>query len=211
MSKKKSDYELIEVTSATERLVHFLFAGSCIVLFISGFALMFHGASFLAAMMGGHFATKYIHNISGLVFAISGVFAVIIWFKEGALFDKDDLGWLMKGGGYLWTKEGIPPQGRFNAGQKIYFVIKATTLAILSVTGIMMWFPYNFGRELVIMCYPLHIACVAILAGSVAFHGFLGTIINPGTVAAMFTGTCTRAWARYQHPKWLKEDDERAE
>lgn len=208
-SKKKSDYELIQVTSGFERLVHFLFAGSCIVLFISGFALMFHGASFLAAMLGGHYATKYVHNFAGLVFAASGVLAVIIWFKDGALFDKDDIVWFMKGGGYLWTKEGIPPQGRFNAGQKLYFVLKAVTLVILSVTGIIMWFPFYFNPGLVIMLYPLHIACVAMLAGAVVIHAFLGSLGNPGTIAAMITGRCTRAWARYQHPKWLKEYDEK--
>jgi len=210
-SKKKSDYELVEVTSGYERLVHFLFAGSCIVLFISGFGLMFHNASFLAAMFGGHFVTKYVHNFAGLVFAVSGVFAVIIWFKDGALFDKDDIGWFMKGGGYLWTKEGIPPQGRFNAGQKLYFVMKAVTLVVLSITGIIMWFPFYFSPALVIMLYPLHIACVAMLAGAVVIHAFLGSLGNPGTIMAMISGKCTRAWARYQHPKWLIEYDEKKE
>jgi formate dehydrogenase subunit gamma len=208
-SKKKSDYELVEVTSGFERLVHFLFAGSCILLFISGFALMFHSASFIATLLGGHYVTKYVHNISGLVFAGSGLFAVIIWFKDGAIFDKDDIGWFMKGGGYLWTKEGIPPQGRFNAGQKLYFVLKAMTWVLMSVTGIIMWFPYFFGRELTIFSYPLHILGVASLAGAVVIHGFLGSFGNPGTIAAMVTGKCTRAWARYQHPKWLKEYDEK--
>ena len=208
-NNKKSDHELVEVTSGFERLVHFLFAGSCIVLFISGFALMFHSLSFLATMLGGYFATKYVHNISGLVFAVSGLFAIFIWFKDGALFNKDDLGWFMKAGGYLWKTDSVPPQGRFNAGQKLYFVLKAVTLVLLSITGIIMWFPFYFSPGLVVVLYPLHIACVAALAGAVIIHGFLGSFGNPGTLAAMVTGKCTRAWARYQHPKWLKEYDEK--
>ena len=210
MSKgKRSDYELIKVTSVFERLVHFLFAGSCVLLFISGFGLMYHSMSFLTALFGGHFITKYVHNFAGLLFAGSGLLAVIIWFKEGAIFDEDDIKWFMKGGGYLWTKEGIPPQGRFNAGQKLYFVLKAITWVALSLTGVMMWFPYAFGRTLVTLCYPLHIACVAALSGAVIIHIFLGSIGNPGTIMAMITGKCTRAWARFQHPKWLKEYDEK--
>jgi len=210
MSKgKRSDYELIQVTSGFERLVHFLFAGSCVLLFLSGFGLMYHSMSFLTALFGGYYITKYVHNFSGLLFGASGLLAVIIWFKDGALFDQDDILWLKKGGGYLWTKEGIPPQGRFNAGQKLYFVLKAVTWVIMSVTGVIMWFPYAFGRSLVTLCYPLHIACVALLAGSVIMHIFLGTIGNPGTLQAMITGKCTRAWARFQHPKWLREYDEK--
>ncbi len=88
---------------------------------------------------------------------------------------------------------------------------RAVTLVVLGITGIIMWFPYTFGREITIACYPLHIACVAALAGAVVIHAFLGSLGNPGTIAAMITGKCTRAWARYQHPKWLKEYDEKRE
>ena len=206
---KNSNYELIDVTTPFERLVHTAFAGSCILLFISGFALMFHSLSFITNVFGGHYITKYVHNFSGLLFAFSGLFAVVIWFKEGAIFDADDIKWFMKGGGYLWTKEGIPPQGRFNAGQKMYFVLKAATWALMSVTGIIMWFPYFFGRELTIFSYPLHALGVASLAGAVVVHGFLGSLGNPGTIQAMITGKCTRAWAKLQHAKWLKEYDEK--
>lgn len=208
-TNKRSDYELIQVTTSGERIVHFLFAGSCIVLFISGFALMFHNMHVLASLLGGYFTTKYVHNFSGILFALSGLLAVVIWFREGAIFTGDDIRWFMKGGGYLWTKEGIPEQGRFNAGQKLYFVLKAVTWVVLSVTGSIMWFPYAFDRSLVIVCYPLHIACVAVLAGAVVVHGFLGSLANPGTIQAMITGRCTRAWARLQHAKWLREYDEK--
>jgi cytochrome b subunit of formate dehydrogenase len=40
---KNSSYELVDVTTPFERLVHLAFAGSCILLFISGFALMLSG------------------------------------------------------------------------------------------------------------------------------------------------------------------------
>jgi formate dehydrogenase subunit gamma len=207
--KKRSDYELIHVASGFERSVHFLYAGSCVLLFLSGFSLMYHNLSFLAAMFGGHFITKYVHNFSGLLFAVSGLFTLVMWFKEGAIFTDDDIKWFMKGGGYLFAKEGIPDQGRFNAGQKLYFVLKATTWVLLSATGVIMWFPYVLGRTLVTLCYPLHIACVAIVAGSVIIHIFLGSLGNPGTIQAMITGKCTRAWARFHHAKWLKEYDQK--
>jgi formate dehydrogenase subunit gamma len=204
-----SGYELIEVTTAFERIVHWLFAGSCVLLFISGFGLMFHWMSFIATLFGGYYALKYVHNFSGLLFALSGLFAVIVWFQEGARFTQNDIRWFSKGGGYLWTKEGVPESGRFNAGQKLYYVLKAVTWVLMSLTGIIMWFPFLFGRFLVTLCYPIHVLCVAVLAGSVIIHLFLGTAGNPGTIQSMLTGRCTRAWAKLQHGKWLKEYDEK--
>ncbi|MCP4716753.1 MAG: formate dehydrogenase subunit gamma [Deltaproteobacteria bacterium] len=204
---KSSPYELIEVTNAFERLIHWLFAGSCILLFISGFGLMFHSLSVIASLFGGYYPLKYVHNFSGLVFAVSGFFAVIIWFKDGAIFTADDMKWISTGGGYLWTKEGVPESGRFNAGQKAYFILKAVTWILMSATGIVMWFPFSFSRDLVITCYPLHALGVATLAGAVVIHIFLGSCGNPGTIQSMLSGKCTRAWAKLQHAKWLKEQD----
>ncbi len=206
---KSSDYALIEVTGAFERLVHWIFAGSCILLFITGFGLMFHSLSFIASLFGGHYALKYVHNFSGLAFAGSGIFAALIWFKDAALFTRDDMQWLSTGGGYLWTKEGVPESGRFNAGQKLYYLLKVATWILMSLTGIIMWFPFSFSRELVTLCYPLHVLGVATLAGAVVLHAFLGSAGNPGTIQAMLSGRCTRAWAKLQHGKWLKEYDEK--
>jgi len=204
---KTSGYELIEVTNSFERLIHWLFAGSCILLFISGFGLMYHSFAFIAKIFGGHYILKYVHNFSGLVFAASGFFAVIIWFKDAALFSGDDMKWIAKGGGYLGPKEGVPESGRFNAGQKLYYILKALTWILLSATGIIMWFPFSFSRDLVIVCYPIHVLCIAALAGAVVLHAFLGSVANPGTIQAMMSGKCTRAWAKLQHGKWLKEYD----
>ncbi len=204
---KTSDYQLIEVTNPFERVIHWLFAGSCILLFISGFGLMFHSFSFIASIFGGYYPLKYVHNFSGLVFAVSGFFAVIIWFRDGAIFTSDDIKWFAKGGGYLWTKEGVPEQGRFNAGQKMYFILKAVTWIIMSITGLIMWFPFMFPKSLVLSCYTFHALGVAILAGAVVVHIFLGSFGNPGTIQSMLSGKCTRAWAKLQHGKWLKEYD----
>ena len=101
----------------------------------------------------------------------------------------------------------MPESGRFNAGQKIYYYLKALTWILMSATGIIMWFPFNFSRDLVITCYPLHALGVAILAGAVIIHGFLGSFANPGTLQAMMSGKCSRAWAKLQHGRWLKEQD----
>ena len=40
-------------------------------------------------------------------------------------------------------------------------------------------------------------------------HLYLGTIGNPGTAPAMFTGFCSRAWCETHCPRWLAEHDKK--
>jgi formate dehydrogenase subunit gamma len=202
----KSNYELIEVTNIFERFVHWVLAISCILLFISGFGLMFKSLCWIGTLMGGASSLIVLHNYSAPVFAVSGLLAFIIWFKEGALLTADDIKWICKGGGYLWTKEGIPESGRFNAGQKIFYLIMVATCILMTITGYVMIYPFDFAKDTVVMCYPLHIIGVVTFGATWIVHAFLGTIANPGTIEAMLGGKCTRAWAKLQHGKWLKEN-----
>ncbi len=64
-----------------------------------------------------------------------------------------------------------------------------------------------FAKDTVVICYPLHIIGVVAFGGTWIIHAFLGTFANPGTIEAMLSGKCTRAWAKLQHGKWLKEID----
>lgn len=203
---ESSDFELIEITSGFERVVHWFYAISFILLFITGFGLMFHSFSFISAIFGGYEWMKLFHNYSGLVFGVSTFLALIVWFKDAAVFTNNDIAWLKKGGGYFWKVEDVPEPGRFNAGQKLYFILKIILGIIMFLTGLMMWFPITLGltRGLVLLCYPLHVFGVVILAGVVVVHIFLGTA-SPGTIQAMLTGKVTRAWARLQHGAWLKD------
>jgi len=204
----RSDLELIEITNGVERVVHWLFAISFILLFITGFGMMFQSFSFIPALFGGYEWMKLFHNYSGLVFCISTLCAFLVWFKDGFTFTNNDIIWLKKGGGYLWDVNDVPDAGRFNAGQKLYFILKVLSGAIMSITGFMMWFPITLGlpRVMVLFCYPLHVLGVVILSGTVVVHIFMGTA-NPGTVQAMLTGKVIRAWVRLQHGAWLKEHD----
>lgn len=201
----KSNYELIEVTNTFERIVHWALAISCILLFISGFGLMFKSLSWIGTLIGGTGSLVTLHNWSAPVFAGSGLLAFIIWFKEGAILSADDIKWMSKGGGYLWIKEGIPEAGRFNGGQKIFYLVLVGTWILMSITGFIMLYPFNFAKDMVVLAYPLHIIGVAGFGGTWIIHAFLGTFANPGTIESMLSGKCTRAWAKLQHPKWLKE------
>ncbi len=169
----KSNYELIEVTNTFERFVHWALAISCILLFISGFGLMFKSLNWIGTLIGGTSSLIVLHNWSSPVFAASGFLAFIVWFKEGALMTADDIKWICKGGGYLWLKNGVPESGRFNGGQKIFYFIMVATCILMSITGYIMIYPFDFAKDTVIMAYPLHIIGVMTFGGTWIIHAFL--------------------------------------
>jgi len=199
---------LIKATSGYERFVHWLMAISCLLLCLTGLGMMYQSLNFFGAIMGGLKGLKLVHNYTGLVFGISLVLAVLMWWKEAGIFVfPEDIDWIMTAGGYLWHVDKVPEVGKYNPGQKMFFLTVAFFGVIMLITGFFMWFPAYFplGIELLRWTYPLHVLGFLIIFAFFFVHLYLGTIGSPGSVSAMISGWVTRAWLKKQHPKWLKE------
>ena len=199
---------MIKATDAFERLIHWALAITCLILCITGLGMMFHAFNFIGTVMGGLRVLKYVHNYTAVLFTISLIMAVRMWWKEAGVFEMpQDLDWMMTAGGYLWHVEKIPEVGKYNPGQKAFFLAVAVFGAVMVVTGFIMWFqPLPLG--LVVMMYPLHALGFLVIFAFFFVHLYLGTIGSPGSAPAMFSGWVTRAWAKKQHPLWLKEMEE---
>jgi len=200
---------LIKATDGYERIIHWMLALSCIFLFITGLGLMFRSFNFIGDLMGGMHALKYFHNFTGLIFGVSVFLAIRMWWKEaGVLSMPEDLDWMLCAGGYLWHVDKVPKVGKYNPGQKAFFVAVAGCGILMLVTGLFMWFPTSFPTWLVRLMYPLHALGFVTLFAFFFVHLYLGTIGSPGSLPAMITGWVTREWAEKQHPKWLHEMEE---
>jgi formate dehydrogenase subunit gamma len=200
---------MIKVSDAFERIVHWCLAISCIVLMISGLGMMFHSLNFLGIPVGGLKNLKLIHNFAGLVFAPSLLFGILVWWKEAAIFDfPDDLEWIKCAGGYLWHVEHPPETGKYNPGQKAFFVAVAGFGIIMVISGLIMWFPLSFSAGMVRLMYFLHALGFLVIFPFFFIHLYLGTIGVPGSFPAIITGYVTRAWCEKQCPKWLREMEE---
>jgi len=117
---------LIKATDAFERIVHWSLAVSCLILCITGLGMMFHSFNFIGTLMGGLKSLKYIHNFSGLFFILAIVFTIRMWWKEAGIFSMpEDLEWMMCAGGYLWHVDKVPEVGKYNPGQKAFFLAVA--------------------------------------------------------------------------------------
>jgi formate dehydrogenase subunit gamma len=168
--------------------------------------MMFHSLNWIGEIFGGLRSLKYIHNFTGLWFGASLVFAIGMWWKEAGVFTMpEDLDWMMCGGGYLWHVDKVPEVGKYNPGQKAFFLAVAGCGVLMFVTGLIMWFPLSFPSGLVRWMFVLHALGFLTIFAFFFVHLYLGTVGSPGSLPAMTTGWVTRAWLLKQHPKWLKE------
>lgn len=205
MAKPKN---LIPGSTAFERVVHWVLAGSCLFLFLSGFAMMFHSLNFISHFFpGGMPVMKLLHNLDGLLFGLAFLFALGVWARDTLYFDEDDRKWFRVLGGYLWEVEQVPEAGKFNAGQKSFFVVLFLFWFVMVATGIFMWFPV-FPPALIRWLYVFHALGVLVLGGFLVIHFYLGTYGNPGTFQVMGHGYVTKGWAKKHRPKWLRDVEE---
>ncbi len=88
------------------------------------------------------------HLWSAAVLGI-GIVALVVLGNRRALartardldrLDRDDARWLAGGPGRLVTGDRPPPQGRFNAGQKLNAAITLGLMVVMAVTGLLLWY-----------------------------------------------------------------------
>ncbi len=138
---------LIQATDWYERLVHWMLALSCLFLCITGLAMMFHSFNSIANLMGGLRLLKYLHNFTGLFFGLALLLAIKMWWHEAGVFSMpEDLEWIKVAGGYLWHVDQVPEVGKYNPGQKMFFLAVAIFGVIMVITGLIMWFPSDVPR-----------------------------------------------------------------
>lgn len=129
-----------------ERFGHWLFAGSFLILGITGL-LTLYGRDFLIPIFGKEgFATiaqgcKWLHNNLAWAFMLGLIIVTVNWIVHN-IPNKTDLKWLAAGGG-LFTKGSHPPAKKFNAGQKIIFWACILLGISISLSGLSLLFPFE--------------------------------------------------------------------
>ena len=144
-------------------------------------------------------------KIAGIVFLITSVLLFFAHAKDTCCFDSDDRKWFGASGGYLSKDESKIPQGKFNAGQKLFAMFSFIAALVLGITGFVIWDPTAMERGMTQFSLMLHgLFFILIMMGAVV-HIYLATIGNPGTVDGMLWGHVKRIWAKKHASKWYKE------
>jgi formate dehydrogenase subunit gamma len=132
--------------SSFERFGHWLFAGSFILLGITGLVTLF-GRTVLIPLFGHEafstlaIASKWIHNNVAWAFMVGLVIIILNWTLHNSP-NRHDLVWMAKAGG-LFSKGVHPPARKFNAGQKMIFWSCVILGLSISASGLSLLFPFE--------------------------------------------------------------------
>ncbi len=192
-----------------ERVIHWVVGLAFVLLLLTGLALSYPSLFWLTAVVGGGPAARALHPWIGLVFTVSLVVMVVLWLRDMRL-GRADLEWMRAVGYYArHQRDKVPPTGKYNGGQKIFFWVESILGLVFVVTGVPLWFPEPMSSEVLMAARFLHY--LATLGGGLFLigHVYLGTIAYPGTAGGMLYGTVSREWAKLHAPLWYEEQVER--
>jgi len=190
--------------STAERLTHWAVAVAYVALFFSGLALFHPYFYWLSALFGGGPFLRILHPFLGVTLAVLFA-AYAVRLVPDNRFTASDRRWLGKMFDYMnKLGEEEPVEGKYNAGQKLMYWSMVGVIAVLVVTGVLMWRPY-FAPHVAV---PLR-RVAGVLHAIAAFVMFVGIGVHvyaaywtKGSMRAMTRGTVTRAWAKFHHPGW---------
>ena len=194
--------------NAFERFTHWMTATCFIVLALSGLNYIFSKRLLMPLIGPDAFAgfsqwAKYAHNYLSWPFMLGVVFMIAVWVKDN-IPDRYDAAWLRARGGFFGGPH--PEAGRFNAGQKLIFWSVALGGIALSVTGIIMLFPFSVadinGMQ---WAQYIHAIVGVILIAIMIAHIYIGSLGMEGAYDAMGSGEVDLAWARRHHRAWVDE------
>lgn len=201
----------IERFTPFERSAHWANAVAFTILAVSGLVMAF-GKFFLHPVIGGTlygwltYVLKNLHNFAGPVFAVSLVI-VIITFVRDNLPRKEDITWLVKGGGLLGEHE--IPSHRFNAGEKVLFWAGVFLLGLIVVgSGLMLdkLIPgLVYERSTMQLSHMVHAVATVLMMAMFMGHIYMGTLGMAGAYDAMKTGYVDETWAKEHHELWYDD------
>lgn len=218
-----------------ERFVHWLTAGSFVVLGLTGLNMLY-GRYVLHPILGGTLFAwltwigKLLHNYLAFAFMIGIVLMFLRWVAEN-LPARGDWTWLKQGGGMFTKAQSASPAGKFNAGQKILFWLVILGGISIALSGLALLFPFTFhwfsstftilnvfGLHLPTDLTPLaetqlsqlwHAAVGLLFIALIIAHIYLGTLGMEGAFDAMANGQVDANWAKEHHPQWAAKPAER--
>jgi formate dehydrogenase subunit gamma len=126
--------------------------------------------------------------------------------REGWGWRLDDIKWLLLMGPAAFNKKiALPHQGKFNAAEKINFMVLMCTYPLYILTGVLIWLP-----GVALLAWLLHFS-LAVAATPLVFGHMFMAVINPDTrvgLSGMISGFVDRQWARHHYRRWYDENFE---
>jgi len=199
--------KMIARFSMSHRIAHWFLAGSFILMGLSGLIILL-GRPLLVPLIGKEAnavmtsAALQGHNLFGPVFILS-LLIVTFRFMRGNFFQWADMKWILKGGGLLG---GHASSNHYNFGEKTWYWMVVLIGLVMSVTGMLLEFPWLVDTLAWHQISTILHAIGAIILISVALgHAYIGTIGMEGSIDSMLRGEVDENWAKEHHDLWYEQ------
>jgi len=195
-----------------ERLLHWVHTASFLPLMATGLVLYLPSLMPLAQGEAGMWM-RLVHRLAAVLFIgeplVYGILQPLrLWMHTKEFgFDRDDLGWVRNAFGYyvMGKHDDMPPQGRFNTGEKMNGMVMIVSWWLFVITGLIMWFgkgivPAELFRWMVV----LHDVTMIVAVCMFLVHLYLA-VAHPLMWAALVSmrfGVTSASYAAEHHAKW---------
>jgi formate dehydrogenase subunit gamma len=194
----------IERYTFRERICHWTTGFTYLYCMLTGLALYSPHLFWIAFALGGAPTSRFWHPIMGVVFSGCAIWMHEVWQRD-MLFTDNDRRWLKEVKNYAENRdELLPPQDRFNAGQKEFYWVMFWSAIVLLISGGAMWFPEYMPIWLRAPMTIVHECAALITIGAFIIHIYMGIFFVPGGLRAMCFGYVTRGWAKAHHLLWYR-------
>lgn len=199
--------------TALERGLHWVHVGCFIPLAITGY-IMF--GPFLQALAQGESGQwiRLVHRVFAVIFGLVPITYLIFQprrlamnLKEFLTWGKDDVQWAKAAVPYYLggKHESMPPQPRFNSGERLNAIVMVLGTITFGITGLSMWFlkgimPVELYR---IMVFFHDLAFI--ITGLMFIVHFYLAVVHPlmwQSLISMRFGYVSESYAREHHAKW---------
>ena len=172
----KPDPETLRRFTASEPVNHWLVAIVFFLLAFSGLAFFHPDFYPLNQLFGGGTWTRILHPFFGvaLIFFFGGMF---FRFRKLSKMTPADREWLKRASKLAQGDErNLPEAGKLNGGQKLMFWSLVTSVALLVVSGLVIWRAYLsflFPAGVVRFSAVVHAAAGVVMIGLIMGHIYL--------------------------------------
>ncbi len=198
------------------RVLHWIHAGSFVLLFLTGLILFVPPLGVLAQDSW----TRVIHRVAAVVFVVAPIIYLSInweatWkgIKGAFTWGVEDIAWLKAAPRYyfLSDEKAMPPQEHMNSGQKMWWFMSIVFGVVFVITGIIMWFSKAAAPSALLQWTIIIHDISFIITGVMLFvHVYLSfhPLMLPTRVGAwssMTRGKVSVEYAKSHHRKWYDE------
>ena len=154
-----------------------------------------------------------VHRISAVCLVVLPMLAILksrkdlrMYFyniKQAWVWSFEDIKWLgVMGLAAISKRFKLPDQGKFNAAEKINFMMLMSTYPLYIITGMFIWL-----TEGALLSWLIHFGMALIATPLLAGHKFMA-LVNPETrigLSGMITGFVDRQWAKHHYTNWYRD------